>query len=398
MYSFVDYNCVQITVPEHLLESYQPDQPVRAPFSVITPSITVLEEQIQIGNNLEVVSGPHKGTFWPVHSVNRLASQVHFQYTDYSLQQYDRDVPIASVAFKPHSKALQFSAVWGYDVKQGDPVVVVWRESRGRKGTTRFTLPITFFAHESPVADRDAMTCYCGKEVTIIGGQYKGWPQQHVYRGKRKTLKSVVLTDPVFVEVTNMFAQSVVQAVRARTPPLDPTDHEHDLSDTTVPFTSKASGGTSSNPWLVDEDDLTAQAERIPPYVGYVSFAAIFQIEVGWEAAYIGRHAKTEVPDPFISPLSGRVEDSHLAVRMTFPNRGAPLRQVNIPLRHLKRAFPTKKGTHSMVVKGESVGTVLQVKKASIKDEKVMVEGLTGQLFAEATLPWSQVILVEFAD
>lgn len=124
------------------------------------------------------------------------------------------------------------------------------------------------------------------------------------------------------------------------------------------------------------------------------SYRAVFQIQLGWEAAYLGRHAKTEVPDPFISQ-TGRVKDGHIAVRMTSPNRGAPLRQAEIPEQYLKRAFPTKKGTYCMVVEGESVGTVLWVKKSSTKEKQIVIEGLNGQRFSEATLPWSRVILVE---
>lgn len=94
-----------------------------------------MEEEIHIGDNLAVVSGPNKGTFGPVYHVNRLAGQVWFRYTDTSLRQYDLQVPIASVTFEPHPKALQFSAARCYDVRHGDPVVVVRGESRGRKGT-----------------------------------------------------------------------------------------------------------------------------------------------------------------------------------------------------------------------------------------------------------------------
>lgn len=76
-------------------------------------------------------------------------------------------------------------------------------------------------------------------------------------RGERTTLGSAVLTDKQFLAVTHAFARSFIgTADRAITPPpLDP--------QISIP-SPDAVGSTSSNPWIVDKDDTTSQAESGP--------------------------------------------------------------------------------------------------------------------------------------
>lgn len=98
---------------------------------VLNPSIKSLVEQVEIGDTVEVRRGSHAGQTGVAFSVERLAGMLSFMSSDNVLYK----VPIDTVSFTPDHRALQFSPERGYNVRQGDVVMVIRGDHRGASGT-----------------------------------------------------------------------------------------------------------------------------------------------------------------------------------------------------------------------------------------------------------------------
>lgn len=94
-------------------------------------------EQVEVGDRVEVRRGRHTGATGFVVSVERSAGTLTF----ISLGNVNYKVPIDMVSFTPDHRALQFTPERGYNVKQGDTVIVVRGDYKGSCGTvTRVSL------------------------------------------------------------------------------------------------------------------------------------------------------------------------------------------------------------------------------------------------------------------
>ncbi|KAF8833008.1 hypothetical protein BDN67DRAFT_986311, partial [Paxillus ammoniavirescens] len=125
----------EIRVPPFLLESYVPDQTIRASHGSIIPSAQESPNIIEVGDTAHVWSGIHAGLQGTVEFVQRATSLVRLRPVC-SLYRtgVTIDVSLSSVTFTPPVNVLQFSTATNYNVRVGDHVIVVHGESIGRTG------------------------------------------------------------------------------------------------------------------------------------------------------------------------------------------------------------------------------------------------------------------------
>ncbi|KAF9236820.1 hypothetical protein BU15DRAFT_63653 [Melanogaster broomeanus] len=266
----------QIRVPPFLLESYMPVQPLHAPISIVTPSaVKNPENQIQIG-----------------------------------LMKASREL----LSKKPLSpvNVLWFSAVRNYNVQ------VV------------FMLPITHFAHTDGVQHCSNENLHCGKEVFIISGEYKGWRGMLRRGGKDSCEVEVGAFKLAMVKANNVVVRgNVIDTLKQSTY----IEDEFILKTPLLTNSSLLDGiddqptaGTSSNPWMVDNDDV-ALAETLASDLNFLlqlrvveslkHYHAVFKILPGWQDSFLDHQVKTKVPSPFQSPSGQQVPPSCLAVFLT---------------------------------------------------------------------------------
>ncbi|KIJ09590.1 hypothetical protein PAXINDRAFT_157857 [Paxillus involutus ATCC 200175] len=443
----------EIRVPPFLLESYVLDQTIRAAHGSIIPSAQESPNVIEVGDSAHVWSGIHASSQGTVKSVQHATGLIRLRLVCSPYRTPGTiDVPLSSVAFTPPANALRFSAATNYNVRVGNHVVIVRGELIGKTGMVSkvdldrktlnvvatwnplkmFTLPITHFAHDSVVRDRDDENRHRGKEILVIRGEYRGWrgilrlgkkdtctvelgaatlaslpPDDIVVRqvshsvlGCDTTLAGTPLTPQESFDVDSVFERGhIKQETRTKTPP--PADSPPpDAEDSPI-------AGTSSNPWRVDDNDVAdgCLASNFnflmrPNVVDSLKiYHAVFKITGGWRASYLDHHVKTEVPSPFQLPSGQPTPSNTLAVILTERTKGAAPLHVNIPENSLAPVAPPKKDTFCMVIEskegGEEVGTVLSVTKSSKKTQTVEVKHLDGTRSNENILPWSRVIMVE---
>lgn len=117
-----------------MLESHAPEQPIWAPFGVLTPAADHSTDSVQVGDTAEVKSGSHEGFSGRITQVNRLAGTLNIIGLHSPFRGRQVEVPLTCVDFTPDHRALRFTADRGYDVRQGDPVVVVRGDFIGKSG------------------------------------------------------------------------------------------------------------------------------------------------------------------------------------------------------------------------------------------------------------------------
>ncbi|KAH0826466.1 hypothetical protein J3R83DRAFT_5467 [Lanmaoa asiatica] len=424
----------EFRVLQHLLESHSPDQQVWAPVGVINPSAADNSlEQVEVGDRVDVKCGPHTGGTGFVLSVQRLAGTLTFVSTHPVDRSRKYRVSIDSVTFTPDHRALKLTTDRGYNVKRGDAVVVIRGDHRGMAGTvvrvltenralevaplecsnSLFQLPVTYFVHTFSLNNRDVNERHLGKEVLIIAGEFRGWQGTLInVRGDRcivargvcsldtcptdsvvicgsvTRLSGRALTPQETLTVTRAFARTEITSPspssRARTPP--PLDSVLQTQEAETLQT------VTCDPWKIDDSDR----EQLNGPALKENLHAVFQI-TGGRDSYIGRLAKTRVPNP-LQIESGVVPRGEIAVSFTARTKGARLLHETMSETTLKVFHPSKRNTLCMVIKeqhgGESTGTVLSVTRVH-KGNRVEVQRLDGASVIEPSLPISRVILVE---
>ncbi|KAF8547337.1 hypothetical protein OG21DRAFT_1490316 [Imleria badia] len=185
---------IKFQAPQHLLKFYLPDQQILAPVGVLNPSpVDSSVEQVEVGDTVRVTSGPLASKIGFVLSVKRLASTLTFYSIHSDDLHHKYEISITSVTFLPDAHGLKFTHEWGYNVREGDGVIVVRGDHRGKSGTVSrvhleervlditslteldFLLPISHFAHAIPVRDCDENECYLSKDVLVVSGNFHGW-------------------------------------------------------------------------------------------------------------------------------------------------------------------------------------------------------------------------------
>ncbi|KAG6370385.1 hypothetical protein JVT61DRAFT_12106 [Boletus reticuloceps] len=453
----IDHETSEVTVTEgnaefqvlqHLLESHSPDQQVWAPVGVINPSAADNSlEQVEVGDQVDVKCGPHTGGTGFVLSVQRPAGTLTFVSTHPVDRSHKYRVSIDSVTFTPDHRALKLTPDRGYNVKRGDAVVVIRGDHRGKAGTvvrvltenralevaslecsnSLFQLPVTYFAHAFSLNNRDVNEHHLGKEVLIIAGEFRGWrgtlinvrggrcivargvcsldtcpTDSVVIRGSVTRLSGRALTPWETLTVTRAFARTEITtpspSSRARTPP--PLDSVLQTQEAETPQ------AVTCDPWKIDDSDreqLNGPALKVHGFLLHPSVLkslenlhAVFQI-TGGRDSYIGRLAKTRVPNP-LQIESGVVPRGEIAVSFTARTKGACLLHETMSETTLKVFHPSKRNTLCMVIKeqdgGEPIGTVLSVTRVH-KGNRVEVQRLDGVSVIVPSLPLSRVILVE---
>ncbi|KAI9455307.1 hypothetical protein HD554DRAFT_2042815 [Boletus coccyginus] len=336
----------------------------------------------------------------------------------------------------PDHRALRFSPDRNYDVKQGDAIVVIRGDYRGKYGTvTRvcldnrvlhvdplgrgpaFQLPITHFAHAFSSRD-DEDKQHVRKEVLIVNGEFRGWrgTLTNVTRDKCTVLRGVsswhtCSTDSVVVRgsQTRLSGRAltpqeilVVAGAFARAEISDTSDRQR-----TPPPSTITAQTTAPNPWEVDESDRELRNTPALKVHGFLlhssvlksleTLHAVFQITSGRDG-YIQRLAKTRVPNPLQTKEGTPVPKGQIAVFYTARTKGARLVDDIMSETWLKVYRPVKKNTFCMVIEGkaggECIGSVLSVTRV-FKDDKVSVRRLDGTQAAEDFLPMTRVIVVE---
>ncbi|KAF8837228.1 hypothetical protein BDN67DRAFT_983386 [Paxillus ammoniavirescens] len=214
-------------------------------------------------------------------------------------------------------------------------VVATWNPSN------MFTLPITHFAHDSAVCDRDDANWHRGKEILVIHGEYRGWrgilrhrkkdtctvelgaatlaslpldvivvrQVSHYVLGCDTTLAGTPLTPQESFDVDNVFERDhITEGARTKTPP--PTDSPPpDAEDSPMVDENDVADGR-----LVSNFNFLMHPNVVDSLKIYHT---IFKITGGWQASYLDRHVKTKVPSPFQLPSGQPTPPNTLVVILT---------------------------------------------------------------------------------
>ncbi|KIJ60423.1 hypothetical protein HYDPIDRAFT_170203 [Hydnomerulius pinastri MD-312] len=333
-----------ITIAGHSLESYQPNQPMWAPFS------TTAAEKLPLGMVLQVLSGRQKGQIGQVHSIDKAGGTMQFIHQVQGFQPQLVEVPLSCADLKVPANTLHFSPDRGYNVSPGDEVIVVCGDQVNRTGTVGkanldvktllikltwnsvvvFHQPIMFVAHLNTREDHNPKNKYRGKEVLIINGIHKEVPRKAVIprQDLTTTLTDMTLTPGQINEVTNTFARSYILEVVGRpvTPPPAPITPL--FLRPLIPITHQAALG-------------------LPPLIAA-------------PACLI--HGSLPLPS---TPICGRIPSD------------------------------SPHSTLCMILEGEAAGTVLPVFKVFKKDKTLDVGLDDNNLLEKDCLAWDAVIMVE---
>ncbi|KAI9455842.1 hypothetical protein HD554DRAFT_2042726 [Boletus coccyginus] len=327
----------------------------------------------------------------------------------------------------PDHRALRFSPDRNYDVKQGDAIVVIRGDYRGKYGTvTRvcldnrvlhvdplgrgpaFQLPITHFAHAFSSRD-DEDKQHVRKEVLIVNGEFRGWrgTLTNVTRDKCTVLRwSLLLAYLLHRQCGRPWFSNEAFGEGPDTA-RDSCSRRRICTQRTPPPSTITAQTTAPNPWEVDESDRELRNTPALKVHGFLlhssvlksleTLHAVFQITSGRDG-YIQRLAKTRVPNPLQTKEGTPVPKGQIAVFYTARTKGARLVDDIMSETWLKVYRPVKKNTFCMVIEGkaggECIGSVLSVTRV-FKDDKVSVRRLDGTQAAEDFLPMTRVIVVE---